>query len=75
MQKMSNCGVCDMDNITVRQVAGKWGISERRIQKLCEDGRIEGVVRPGRDWLIPQNAQKPADARKKQHKKGGDGNE
>jgi len=60
-----------MDYITVRQAVEKWGISERRIQKLCGDGRIKGVVRPGRDWLIPQNAQKPADARKTRHKKGG----
>jgi len=64
-----------MGYITVRQAAGKWGISDRRIQKLCEDGRIKGVVRPGRDWLIPKDAQKPADARKKRHKKGGGGNE
>ena len=63
-----------MDYITVRQTVEKWGISERRIQKLCEDGRVKGVVRPGRDWLIPKDANKPADARKTRYKKGGGGN-
>jgi len=28
-----------MDYISVHQSAAKWGISERRVQKLCEDGR------------------------------------
>lgn len=56
-------GRADMDYITVRQAAAKWGISERRIQKLCQDNRITGQARFGRDWMIPANAEKPADAR------------
>jgi len=59
-----------MDYISVHQSAAKWGISGRRIQKLCEDGRIEGVVRPGRDWLIPKDARKPADPRKARRERG-----
>ena len=31
-----------MDYMTVREAAGKWGISERRVQKYCAQGRIEG---------------------------------
>lgn len=42
-----------------------WGISERRIQKLCSENRIEGVVRFSRVWAIPKNAEKPKDARRK----------
>lgn len=34
--------------ITVKEAAGKWGITERRIQKLCEEGRIDGLQRFGR---------------------------
>lgn len=49
----------------VKTAAKKWGISERRIQKLCEEKRIEGVVRFGHAWAIPENAEKPADGRLK----------
>jgi len=52
-----------VDYISVRYAAEKWGISERRIQKLCEENRIDGVVRFGRSWAIPKNAEKPIDGR------------
>jgi hypothetical protein len=29
-----------MDYISVREAAENWGISERRVQKLCEQGRV-----------------------------------
>lgn len=54
-----------LDYISVQQAAEQWGISKRRIQKLCEENRIRGVVRFGRAWAIPKDAEKPADARKK----------
>lgn len=53
------------DYISVHQAAEKWGISERRIQKLCEENRIEGALRFGHAWAIPKDAEKPADLRKK----------
>ena len=53
-----------MDIISVQTAAQKWGLSERRIQKLCVEGRIRGAVRMGRMWLIPKDAQKPDDMRK-----------
>ena len=37
-----------MDFITVREMAVKWDISQRRVQKLCEEGRIQGVLRFGK---------------------------
>lgn len=49
--------------MTVQDAAKLWRISERRIQKLCEENRIDGVVRLSRVWLIPKDAKKPADAR------------
>ena len=39
--------------MTVQEAANLWEISERRIQKLCEEKRIDGVVRLSRVWLIP----------------------
>ena len=49
--------------ITLSEAAERWGISERRIRKLCSEGRIKGVTRFGRSWAIPEDAQKPVDNR------------
>ena len=54
-----------LDAISVKEAAEKWQISERRIQKLCEIGRIEGVKRFGHSWMIPADAKKPCDLRKR----------
>jgi len=54
--------------MTVQEAAKLWEISERRIQKLCEEKRIDGVVRLSRVWLIPKDAKKPADGRLKETK-------
>ena len=52
-----------LEFISAPEAAKKWGISERRVQKLCEENRIPGVAKFSRMWLIPQNAEKPVDAR------------
>ena len=54
-----------MDYISTKEAAEKWGISERRIQKLCEENRIPGAERFVRVWAIPKDAEKPPDARRK----------
>lgn len=54
-----------MDYISALEAAKKWGISERRVQKLCEGSRIPGVVRFSRMWLIHKDAEKPKDKRYK----------
>lgn len=54
-----------MDYITVREAAEKWGITERRVQKLCEEGRVMGAVRFSRVWMIPKDVDKPIDGRVK----------
>lgn len=51
--------------MTVQEAAKLWEISERRIQKLCEENRVDGVVRLSRVWLIPKDAKKPTDRRLK----------
>lgn len=43
-------------------------IFERRVQRLCEDNRIPGVSKIGYMWLIPKNAEKPVDGRRKENK-------
>ena len=47
-----------MDCISVREAAECWNVSERWIQKLCEEGRIPGVKRFGRSWMIPKSVHK-----------------
>lgn len=52
-----------MNFISVKDASNKFNISERRIQKLCEENRIPGCTRVSGIWLIPDNAQKPIDER------------
>jgi len=52
-----------MDLISAREAADKWGISQRRVAVLCSENRIKNAKVIGNMWLIPANAQKPADAR------------
>lgn len=54
-----------MDYLTTKQAAEKWNISLRRVQVLCEQGRIKGAVRLGWAWAIPKDAEKPEDARRR----------
>jgi len=57
-----------MNYMTISEASKKWDISVRRIQTLCSTGRIPGTERTGYCWLIPKDAQKPADARVKSGK-------
>jgi hypothetical protein len=50
--------------------AAKWGISERRVQKLCEGNRIPGVSKFGSMWMIPKEASKPVYGRTKRRGEG-----
>lgn len=52
----------------ISEVAREWGISERRINTLCQEGRIEGAEKFGPAWAIPITAQKPRDERIKSGK-------
>lgn len=53
-----------MKYMTAKDAGEKWSLSERRVQILCERGRIEGVHRFGKAWAIPKSAHEPMDARK-----------
>ena len=52
-----------MDYLSISQTAEKWGISQRRIRKLCSEGRIIGAYKVGAYWGIPKNTKKPIDER------------
>ena len=53
--------------ISVSDAAAKFNISKRRVQLLCEQGRISGANMIDGVWHIPETAKKPMDRRKKQH--------
>ena len=48
-----------MEYITAKAAAEKWGVGVRRVQILCNEGRIKGAYRFGRDWMIPETAVLP----------------
>jgi hypothetical protein len=54
-----------MEYLTTTEMATKWNISSRRIGILCTEGRIDGVIKKGKMWLIPADAKKPEDGRYK----------
>ncbi|MFR8331714.1 MAG: sigma-70 family RNA polymerase sigma factor [Oscillospiraceae bacterium] len=49
--------------ISIREASYRWGVSERRVNQYCAEGRIPGASRFGRSWAIPENAEKPSDPR------------
>ena len=49
--------------MTIKEAAVLWNITERRVNELCKTGRITGAYKDGRQWIIPDNAQKPSDKR------------
>lgn len=57
-----------MDYLTATELSRVWNISTRRIGVLCTEGRVDGAIKKGKMWLIPDTAQKPEDARYKKNK-------
>ena len=55
-----------MQYITAAQAAKKWNLTVRRVQDMCRNHKIHGAVRWGRDWMIPADADRPADRRRVQ---------
>jgi len=45
--------------IQAEEMAKKWNLSLRHTQHLCNTGRIEGAIKFGTTWAIPENAEKP----------------
>lgn len=52
-----------MKYISTSEAAEKWNLSRRRIIVLCNEGRIDGAQKAGSTWIIPDDAEKPNDAR------------
>lgn len=52
-----------MGYLTAKQFSEIWGITERRIIKLCKENRINGAIKSGMVWEIPEETLKPSDKR------------
>ena len=57
-----------MDYLSAKEIAEKWSISRRRVQILCEEGRIQGAFKLSDVWVIPKDSEKPEDRRKSKKK-------
>lgn len=49
--------------VTIKEMAEKWGVTRRRVQTLCSEGRIPGATRFGHEWAIPADTERPTDGR------------
>lgn len=57
-----------MNYLYISEVAKKCGVSSRRLQTLCSNGKIEGAICFGKAFMIPESIQKPIDGRTKASK-------
>lgn len=46
----------EMEYLTIKEAADRWGLSLRRLQQLCKGGQIKGAKKDGRIWMIPASA-------------------
>ena len=54
--------------LTIKEIAEKWDITPRRVQKMCSDGLIPGAIKFGNAWAIPDTVKRPKDKRVKSGK-------
>lgn len=58
--------------IGIKEAAKRWGISDRRVRLLCQEGKIEGAIKLEWSWTIPSDTPKPFDGRSMRHYKNHD---
>ena len=44
----------DIKYISTKEAAGIMGLSTRRVVGLCNAGKLEGALRKGRNWKVPE---------------------
>ncbi|WP_205607853.1 helix-turn-helix domain-containing protein [Clostridium sporogenes] len=52
-----------VDYITTKEAAKNWGITDRMVVYYCSAERIKEAKKMGNTWLVPVDAEKPADGR------------
>ena len=56
--------LCMDGYMTAFEAAEKWGVTQRQVQILCNNNRVDGAMRMSRMWIIPRNAEKPTAGRR-----------
>lgn len=54
-----------MEFMTTKEAAEKWKLTERIVQYYCKSEVVPGTVKVSGVWLIPKDAEKPIDRRRK----------
>lgn len=57
-----------MNYLSTKKIAKKWKVSSRQVNKYCNEGRIEGAKKLDWMWMIPEDAEKPKDKRRKENR-------
>jgi len=45
--------------VRAEEIAERWNLSVRQIQILCKSKKIDGAIKFGNTWAIPEDAIKP----------------
>jgi len=45
--------------IRADELSKRWDITLRQVQSFCKNGMIEGAIKFGNTWAIPEDAKKP----------------
>lgn len=45
-----------MRYLSISEAAAQYGVTTRRIQQMCKDGKLIGAKKVGNRWVIPENA-------------------
>ena len=48
----------------VTEASKRWGVTDRRVRILCNEGKVDGAIKLGWAWIIPADAPKPSDGRR-----------
>ena len=51
--------------VSVKEMAEKWGLTDRSVRKYCADGKIPGAFLTGKTWNVPADSQKPERSKRK----------
>ena len=49
--------------LTIKEIAEKWNLTDRQVQKMCSEGKIPGASKFGNVWAIPEGTERPVDGR------------
>ena len=58
-----------MEYVSVKEAAEQWGLTPRMVAHHCAGGRIAGAQKIAGVWLIPRDAARPEDGRRRNGRK------